>query len=292
MIHTIENSFLSVKIQHKGAEICSLKSKMTNQEFMWNADPDIWGSHAPVLFPIIGMLKNGTYKYQDKTYSIPKHGFIRNNEKLVVAEKSDNSITLKYKYNEDSLAMYPFKFVFSITFKVVENSLLVTHKIDNIDEKEMLFSIGGHPGFKCPLNDNEAYTDYYIEFEEEENENTWTLAKSGLLSGESIPLLNKTKILPLNEDLFNDDALIFKNLKSSKASLKNKNNNTKLTVSFDDFDYLGIWAKPKAPFVCIEPWLGITDADNTKGELELKEGIIKLNSNSSYTASFNISIEE
>ncbi len=292
MIHTIENNFLTVQIQHKGAEICSLKSKKSNQEFMWNADPDIWGSYAPVLFPIIGMLKNGTYSYNNKIYSIPKHGFIRNNDNLEVAEKSDDSITLSYKYNEDSLAMYPFKFVFLITFKLVENSLQVIHTVDNVDEKEILFSIGGHPGFKCPLKDNESYTDYYIEFEEVENENTWTLAPSGLLSGDSIPSLNNTKMLPLHETLFINDALIYKTLKSSRASLKNKNSNTTLTVSFDDFDYLGIWAKPGAPFVCIEPWLGITDADNTNGELSTKEGIIKLDANNSYQASFSISINE
>ncbi len=292
MIHTIENKFLTVKIQHKGAEICSLKSKKTNQEFMWDANPEIWGSHAPVLFPIIGMLKNGTYQYKSKTYSIPKHGFIRNNEDLEIEEKSHTSITLKYHYNEESLAMYPFKFVFSITFKLIENSLLVIHKVDNIDENEMLFSIGGHPGFKCPLKDNESYTDYYIEFEKEELENTWTLAPSGLLSGDSEPLLNNTTVLPLNESLFNNDALIFKTLKSSKASLKNKHNNTSLTVSFRDFNYLGIWAKPKAPFVCIEPWLGITDADNTNGDLEQKEGILKLEANNSYSATFSIAIDE
>ncbi len=292
MIHTIENSFLSVKITHKGAEICSIKSKKTDQEFMWDAKPDIWGSHAPVLFPIIGMLKEGQYQYKGETYSIPKHGFIRNNELLEVEQQAKDSITLKYEYDETSLKMYPFKFVFHITFKLVNNTLQIIYKIENVGDEEMLFSLGGHPGFKCPLKENESYTDYYIEFEHEETAPNWTLASNGLLSGNSEPLLNKTSILPLNESLFDNDALILKNLKSRKASLKNKNNKTFLSVSFPDFNYLGIWAKPAAPFVCIEPWLGITDADATDGRFETKEGILKLPKKESFTAEFYISIEE
>ncbi|MCW3785316.1 aldose 1-epimerase family protein [Plebeiibacterium sediminum] len=292
MIHTIENNFLTVEITHKGAEICSIKSKKTNQEFMWDANPDIWGSHAPVLFPIIGMLKDEHYQYKGKTYNIPKHGFIRNNELLKVEQQSQDSITLKYAYDDESLKMYPFKFIFHINFMLVDNTLHVNHKVENIGDEEMLFSLGGHPGFKCPLKENESYTDYYIEFEHEETAPNWTLASNGLLSGKSEPLLSNTSILPLHESLFDNDALILKNLKSRKASLKNKNNNTVLSVSYPDFNYLGIWAKPAAPFVCIEPWLGITDADATDGQFESKEGILKLLPKDSFTANFNISIEE
>ena len=292
MIHTIENNYLKVAVQQLGAEICSIKSQKTGKEFLWDANPDIWGSHSPVLFPIIGALKNNSFSYQGKSYSVPKHGFIRNNSQLEIDSKTTEVLVLKYKYNEESLKMYPFKFVFYISFHLHKNKLIITHKVENIGENEMYFSVGAHPAFKCPINSNENYEDYYIEFEAMETAQTWELASGGLTSGKTHMVLENSNKLHLTKQLFANDALIFKNLKSKKVSLKSNVNNNKISLHFSDFNYLGIWAKPNAPFVCIEPWLGITDDINSTGEIEHKEGILNLETKKSFTAEYSIVIDE
>lgn len=285
----IKSDFLKARITKKGAEICSIQNK-EGDEYMWNADPDIWSSYAPVLFPLIGALKNGKYAFEGKEYAIPKHGFIRNNKNLAVTNHSENSITFQYKYSEETLKIYPFKFEFNITFFVDGPILTISHKIVNIGDNAMYFSLGGHPAFKCPLTGYENYDDYFLKFEEKENCNTYLLNDNGLLSGETRPLLNKSDTLFLEHSLFNKDALILKDLKSRKVSLNHKTKGPVLSVAFNDFEYLGIWAKPDGDFICIEPWLGVTDNENTDSYLKTKEGILTLNPNTDFQASYSITI--
>lgn len=286
---TIKSDLLKVKITRKGAEICSIQNK-EGDEYMWNANPDIWNSYAPVLFPIIGGLKNGKYTFEGKEYAISKHGFIRNNENLAVTNHTETSITLQYRYSKETLKIYPFKFEFNITFSVDGPVITISHKIINNDDKTMYFSLGGHPAFKCPLTEIENYDDYFLKFEEKENCNTYLLNNEGLLSGETRPLLNKSDTLFLEHSLFNKDALILKELKSRKVSLNHKTKGPILSVAFNDFEYLGLWAKPDGNFICIEPWLGVTDNENTDSDLKTKEGILTLNRDTDFKASFHITI--
>jgi galactose mutarotase-like enzyme len=292
MEYSIFNDVLKVKILGKGAEISSIKSQITGKEYMWGADPNIWGSHAPVLFPIIGALKNNECSIDGKIFSIPKHGIIRNNNDLVINNQTDEEIDFQLNYSENTLLVYPYKFQFNIKFLLQGNKLTVSHRVKNLDKKEIYFSLGGHPGFKCPINEGEDYQDYYLEFEKEENAATTLLSSSGLISDNTQQIVSNTKILPLHSHLFDDDALIFKDLKSRKVSLKSKKSNQVLSVSYNDFSYLGIWAKPNAPFVCIEPWLGIADHENTEGDFLKKDGLITLPQNESFIALYSIEIEE
>lgn len=286
---TIKSDILKVNITKKGAEICSIQNN-EGDEYMWDANPAIWNSYAPVLFPIIGGLKNGKYTFEGKEYIIPKHGFIRNNENLIVTNHSENSITFQYKYTEETLKIYPFKFEFNITYSVNDAVISISHKIVNNGDNTMYFSLGGHPAFKCPLTGYENYDDYFLKFEEKENCNTYLLNNEGLLSEETRPLLNKSDSLFLEHSLFNMDALILKDLKSRKVTLSHKTKGPVLSVAFIDFEYLGIWAKPDGDFICIEPWLGITDNENTDSDFTNKEGILTLNPNSDFQASFSITI--
>jgi galactose mutarotase-like enzyme len=292
MNHSISNQYFQVSVQQKGTEISSIKSLKTGREFMWNANPEIWGSHAPVLFPAIGSFKNGECTIDGKTYKIPKHGFIRNNETIVLESQTSEELNFQLDYSDATLAIYPYKFRFNILFKLDNNKLIVSHKVTNLDDKAIHFHLGGHPGFKCPINENETYSDYYLEFEETETAATTLLSANGLISDETKPILNNTKILPLTPNLFDNDALIFKDLKSRKVSLKSHKSSQILTVSFPDFNYLGIWAKPNAPFVCIEPWLGIADHDNTNGDFLKKDGLITLPKGEVFEAEYLIEIEE
>ncbi|NNE31441.1 MAG: aldose 1-epimerase family protein [Winogradskyella sp.] len=287
----LKNEWLQINIKPKGAELSNITSVKHDTEFMWQADPAIWGSHAPNLFPIIGALKNDTYNYNGKVYHMPKHGFLRNSSQFSVSYETDTKVTFSLNSNPELYAIYPFLFQFELTYELIENRLLVHHRIQNLDDKALYFSVGGHPAFKCPLFKNEAYTDYYLEFEKPEKSESYILnMNTGLVTDQTKPVFNENKIL-LRPDLFKEDALIFKDLKSKKVTLKHKTNGAILTVSFDDFPFLGIWAKPNAPYVCIEPWLGIADSESTSQQLIEKEGIIELATNSTFKASYAIVID-
>ncbi len=290
---TIQNSSFKISITKIGAELCSLYAKSTNTEFMWQAKSSVWGSNAPVLFPIIGCLKDGKFLFEGVAYSVPKHGFIRNNTTLESNFIGENIIEFRSKYSEESLKNYPFNYEFIIRYILQEDGVKVEHTIINHDTKNpMYFSLGGHSGFNCPFFENEKYEDYYIEFEVPETDETWLVSKEGLIENESIPYLNNTKTLPLNSDIFAKDALIFKNLQSKKITLKSKNHSVALTVDISEFDYLGLWAKPNAPFVCIEPWLGISDSVNTNQDFTQKEGIQYLEAGETKVISFEVNIED
>ncbi|MEW4925567.1 aldose 1-epimerase family protein [Algibacter sp. 2305UL17-15] len=290
-MYTLENDKLKIKVKKTGAELCGISSVKNNTQFMWDANPEVWGSYAPNLFPIIGALKEDTYIFEGKTYTLPKHGIIRNNENLKLLNETKNSLTLGLEYSEDSLEIYPFKFKFSITYVLKDNCIEVLHTIKNLDDKPLYFSVGGHPAFKCPVYKNEAYEDYFLEFEHPENSVTHLLnLESGLVTSQTKSIFNNSNILKLKHDLFNEDALIFKDLKSRKVALKSKHKGEILSVSYQDFNYLGIWAKPNGDYVCIEPWLGIADSETTNQNLKDKEGILSLAPNKSFQATYNIEI--
>jgi galactose mutarotase-like enzyme len=291
-MHTIENSFLRVTVNETGAELCRLQSVISGQDYLWQADPAVWPSYAPVLFPIIGELKEGTYYHQGMRYQLPRHGIVRNNPQVRLTDSTPHSLTYTLEYDEDSLLAYPFRFRFSITFTLEGNRLGVQHEVHNLGDEPMLFSVGGHPAFKCPRHEDESYNDYYLEFEQEETVARWLLTDQGLLSGETEMVLQDSTMLPLSHELFAQDALVFKDLKSKKVSLKSRITREVLSVSYEDFPYLGIWAKPTGDYVCIEPWLGVADSQQSDQQLENKEGILRLEAGGTFTASYTIEVTE
>lgn len=289
---TLENKKLKITIKKTGAELCKITSIKDDIDFMWDANPEVWGSYAPNLFPIIGALKEGAYLFENQKYTLSKHGFIRNNDKVTLQHQSHNSLTFKLSYDEDSLKIYPFKFEFLITYQLIDNIITITHTIKNDDDKPMYFSLGGHPAFKCPVYNNETYSDYYLAFEHTENSETHLInLKNGLISNKTRPVFNNANNLPLKHDLFNEDALVFKDLKSKKVTLKSKSHGAILTLSYKDFPYLGIWAKPDGDYVCIEPWLGIADSESSNQNLKEKEGILTLMPQQTFTAAYSIEID-
>src|SRR5690606_35162146 len=292
MQYTIQNNHLIITVKKTGAELCSIKSVAHHIEFMWDANPTVWGNHAPNLFPIIGSLKDDTYVLEGQTYKLPKHGFLRGNSDFEIEAHTETTLTLKLGYNDALLAMYPFKFEFHITYKLTDTKLDIIHTVKNVDAKTMYFSIGGHPAFKCPVFEDEHYEDYVLEFEHPETSSTHVInTANGLISNNTKPIFNNTNILPLTHDLFNDDALIFKDLKSKQVCLKSKKHGTILTVSYPDFHYLGIWAKPTGNYVCIEPWLGIADNDDTNQDFKTKEGILILEAGEIFEVGYEVAID-
>ena len=290
-MYTLENSKLKIGVKNIGAELCQISSINNRNEFMWDSNPAIWANHAPNLFPIIGALKEDSYRFENKKYTMTKHGFIRNNKDIALHEKTKDSLTFKLSQNESTLKSYPFKFEFYITYKLTDNKIDIIHTIKNCDKQPLYFSLGGHPAFKCPVYENENYEDYVLEFEHDENSVRHLInMENGLISSKTKTVFNNSNKIKLTHDLFNDDALIFKDLKSRKVTLKSDTSGAILSVSYKDFPYLGIWAKPNGNYVCIEPWLGIADHEDTNQELKTKEGILSLEANKSFTASYTIEI--
>lgn len=290
MITILENEKIKVAINSKGAELSSLFLKSENIEYIWQANPEIWGRHAPVLFPIVGRLKNNTYKYNNETYHLSQHGFARDMEFEIVS-CSENNVVYKLEGNKETIRVYPFSFELFIEYEISESLLNVKYSVKNQDNKEMYFSIGAHPGFNCPLKRDEFFEDYYIEFEVKENAGTY-LVESGYISENKIPLLMDEKIIDLSKDLFANDTIILEDLKSGRLSIKSKKSKHKIVFNFAGFKYLGIWSKQEGvPFICIEPWNGIGDGLNTSGELIEKKGILSLIPGKEFNCNYSISIE-
>lgn len=288
--YTIKNEFLSLSVQKEGAELCSLKNLDNGKEYIWQADPAIWGSHAPNLFPIIGALKDGRYSYQGKEYELPKHGFVRYNKNISLKEQTADRLVFELEYSEESLKMYPFKFNFQLNFHLKGKTIKITHHISNLDEKPMYFSVGGHPAFNVPLKEGETYEDCFLEFDRKMELATYLLSENGLVGELTKNILRNEDRIQLHKHLFDKDALIFKNIPSKKVSLKSKRSGEILNMEYEDFRNLGIWAKPGAPYVCIEPWLGIADVEGTDQQINTKEGIIELPSSEAFNASYSITI--
>ena len=290
-MHTLQNNQLKIAVKNTGAELCEISSAKNGTQFMWDANPNVWAGYSPNLFPIIGALKHGRYIYENQEYSLPKHGFIRDNENIKPHEKTENSLTFSLFSDENTLKDYPFKFEFYITYKLVDNKIDVIHTIKNGDNKAMYFSLGGHPAFKCPVYKEENYEDYTLEFEHIENSRTHLVnTESGLIKLETNPVFNNSDTIPLAHDLFNEDALIFKDLKSRKVTLKSKLHGDVISVNYSDFPYLGIWAKPDGDYVCIEPWLGIADHEDANQDFKTKEGILSLEAGKTFEASYGIEV--
>lgn len=293
MLQIIENDFLKICSSSKGGELHSIKSKNSNTEYLWTGNAEYWKYHAPILFPIVGKVKDGKYMVNGETYELPQHGLARISQ-FELTEESKNKVTYKLVYSEDSLKIYPFKFSLYISYELIDNSLKVSYKVVNLDDKEIYFSIGAHPGFMCPLKENEKLDDYYFEFNKSETAELITLDTSaGLISHNTIPYLENENSIALSKELFKDDALIFKNLDSNMISIKSKNHNQILSVDFTGFPYIGLWAMPTGcPFVCIEPWFGHADFVDFDGEFKDKAGVESLEIGKEFNCSYSIIVTE
>jgi galactose mutarotase-like enzyme len=289
MKHIIENQFLKVEVIEKGAELNSIWQKKHQMEYLWNGDPSYWAKKSPVLFPIVGTLKNNEYFFDNKAYSLGRHGFAR--EKLFrVTKESPELLEFSLTEDEETLARYPFRFEFRIQYQLKYEELAVSYLVHNSGDKEMYFSVGAHPAFKLPLVSGTKYEDYYLEFNSPEDSGRWPISPDGLIEAEPVPLLNNSRRLKLTKELFEKDAIVFKNLHSDKVELASGNTGRGVEMSFTGFPYLGIWAAKNADFVCIEPWCGIADSVQADQQLVHKEGIQKLapggNFNRTWTARF------
>ncbi|MGK2861775.1 MAG: aldose 1-epimerase family protein [Chitinophagaceae bacterium] len=290
-MYIIENEFLKIEIDPKGAELQSIYNKKRSLEYMWSGDPAYWGKKSPVLFPIVGTLKQDTYYYENKTYHLSRHGFARDMD-FTVTDQTPSSITFTLARTDETFEKYPFQFRFDIIYSLKENQLSVMYRVvnkGNVNDA-MYFSVGGHPAFKLPVLPGTKYNDHYLEFNKNETAGRWLISKEGLIENHNTPLLNDSNILALTKELFYTDALVFKELRSEKLKLVCKEAGELFEFDFTGFPYLGIWAAKDADFICIEPWCGIADNVNASQQLIEKEGIIKLESADQFERSWKLTI--
>ncbi|KAB2914495.1 MAG: aldose 1-epimerase family protein [Bacteroidetes bacterium] len=283
---TIKNEYLTATINPLGAELKSLKNLKTGFEYLWQADPAYWNRSAPILFPIVGEVKNGTYRVDGNEYSLSRHGFARDSV-FEITKHTNDEVLLTLKSNPETVKKYPFEFEFSVSYLLQENSILTTFTIHNPSTQNIYFSVGAHPGFNLPAK---QLKDYYIEFEKPETLERWLL-KDNVFSGETETVVSNSNRLPLTASLFDKDAIVFKNMASKKLNLKSFSGDFTLTMDFDGFPYFGIWTKPNChEFVCLEPWCGLADNANFEGEFKGKEGVIVLSPNNTFTRQFSVEI--
>ena len=279
---TISNTQISVQIKSFGAELCSMKSN-SNREYIWGGNPAFWGKHSPILFPIVGTLKNNTFYHNDTEYTLSRHGFARDME-FELVQKTDNSAAFSIYSDAETLKKYPFQFELQIQYTLNNSSLELTYTVINKDNSVLPFSIGAHPAFALAAN----FEDYSLAFEKVEPLE-YSLLENDLVSKQTKKINTVSNTIPLTYSLFERDALIFKNLKSNALTIL-ENEIPILKVHFKDFPNLGIWTKVGAPFICIEPWFGYSDTNESTGNLFEKEGIIALKTGGTFQTKFCIEI--
>ena len=267
---TLSSSGLSAEINPIGAQLSTLRDP-AGRDLLWDGDPAIWNGRAPLLFPIVGALAGGTYRLGAKSYPLPRHGFARG-KRFEVVESSPAAAMLRLKADQDSFKVYPFHFELEIRFALDGPTLSVTTWIRNADDADMPASFGYHPAFRWPLPFGQARESHFVEFAGEEPDPMRRLNADGLLTPERHPTPIVHRRLALEDDLFQDDVMIFNEVRS-RLVIYGAETGPRIRVSFTDSPYLGIWTKPRANFICIEPWHGIADPVGFDGDFTQKPGV-------------------
>ncbi|HEY4198877.1 MAG TPA: aldose 1-epimerase family protein [Mucilaginibacter sp.] len=283
------NGGLTAKINPFGAELVSLYHRPRHIEYLWSGDASFWNKHSPVLFPIVGALKDGCYMYQGNPYFLSRHGFARQMW-FEVEVKSKSEATFILRATKETKMVYPFDFILKLSYSLSPSQLSVTYQVINPANKKLYFSIGGHPAFALSAQDGVIYEDYYLEFEVPETL-ALQLSLDGLMTGTALPFLNHEKRIALKKELFYDDALVFKNPKSRSISLFNSETSAGFKFNYNDFPYIAIWSAKDSPFICLEPWYGIADCTSHDHDLTKKEGIICLEGYGCWKAAWSVEIQ-
>lgn len=276
MIVTLENNILSLSVNTVGAELWEIVDKRDGTSRLWDGDPAIWAKRSPTLFPIIGMVKNGKAQINGKTYSMEKHGILRYAE-FSVKEQTEQSVTFVLAADTSTKECYPFDFTLCITYTLDGASVKVDWDVTNNGETDMPFQMGGHPAFRIPLVEGEGFEDYRLIFEEEEDLVSLRIDGRGEVR-EDVTVLGKgVSSLPLRYAYFDDDALIFKGLRSYSFSLVSGVSSKGVRMNVKGIPYLGIWTMKGvcAPYVCLEPWYGV-NSRQTDDEVFLKKEALEI----------------
>lgn len=290
MLHSITRGKLSASITTLGAELQSLKNTATGEEYIWQGDANYWQDRAPILFPIIGRLKEGQYRFNDQTYQLSKHGFARTAD-FCIEQHDPHALSLSLRANDQTKRCYPFDFVLLVTFSLTSDGLTVAYQVTNVGNTVMYFTLGSHPALRLPLDDG-ALSDYFIAFSQKETLDCYFLDNDLLCEKPTKAYLNNESIIPISESLFDQDALIFKNIQSHQIHLKHRHKGLRLTMDTGGAPHFGLWSKPNAPFICFEPWYSHDDPSATSGHLTEKPGMMTLKPGAMFDTHYQLSLSE
>ena len=284
MNYIIKDNTMEVAISTLGAELQSIKDNKLNHEYLWHGDAKFWGGRAPILFPIVGGLKNKEYLLNGQKYSMPNHGIIRTNE-FTSTQISEKEVQFTFVATEESKKMYPFDFKMDVFYRLENHKIYISHRITNMSTENMPCVFGLHPAF----NLDDKIENSYIELEDEKLISTIDNKDGFMIAKETN---HGVKNLKFDTHTFDkDNTLIFENLKSRQATLRFQNSPRTVKLNWnDDLPLLAIWSKAGAPYVCIEPWCGWADnLDDTINELSSKKGMVLLAPNQ--VKEYNYTIE-
>ena len=285
----LKNTYLTIELTQQGAELLSIKD-MEGQEYLLR-DEKHWGYSAPHLFPVVGVLSQNQLLHEGVSYPVRRHGFARNMA-FRILEQTETRVSFLLESSEETLKLYPFPFRFIVDYVLDGKRISIGYRTENTGEKDLAYSVGAHPAFLAPRDKEESFTDYYLEFEHPEDLTTMGLdAQTGLLKRNHRPFGKNVTRIDLDKSLFQEDALIFQNLKSDYLSLKSRKSNKEVRFHIHEFPFLGLWTTTgSAPFICIEPWVGHADYEDFHGEFMEKEDNVMLSPGASATHTYIIEI--
>lgn len=289
----LSNQYLTVNLHPKGAEIISIVGNQDHINYMWKRDACQWANSAPILFPIVGAIKNDTCRIDGKEYHMTQHGFARHNE-FEIKNQSQTEVTFTLVSNDEIIKQYPFLFELNVTYKLVENTLTCFINVKNKDHQTIYFQVGGHPAFACPFMENESSNDYYVEFAEYETRNQKVIdVAKRVMSHVQLPFFDHEKRFFVRQQLFNNDAIVIKDFKSENISIKSLNHQKSIVFHMQGFDHVGLWtAKHVGGLLAIEPWIGHADYVDFDGEFKEKESCVALDTDTEFNVQFAVEINQ
>ncbi len=288
MAKVLENERLLIEVEERGSQLVRIFDKKNNREVLWNADPAFWPKHSPLLFPMIGASYEKKYRINGREYDMPNHGFAWTSDFTFV--ESMEGLEAELHSSEESREKYPYDFKVTVGHKLADNKIIVSWKVENTGGEEMLYNIGAHPAFMMP--EGKKSSDMYLKFPGKKELPFYRIAKSGCALKEDVKtlVLDTDSCVKITEDFWNEDVYIFDNQNLNEVALYHEDKTPYVTILSDNFPYFGIWTKPGAPFVCLEPWQGRCDREGYTGELKDKEGIRRLAPGKAEEFSYTIEI--
>jgi galactose mutarotase-like enzyme len=283
----LESSGLSAAVDPLGAQLSVLRDER-GRDLLWDGDPAVWKGRAPLLFPIVGALAQGHYRLGANSYALPRHGFARD-RRFEVIRSTPTMAEFELEADAQTLRVYPFQFALRIRFKLDGRTLTLRAAVHNAGEKPLTASIGFHPALRWPLPYGRERADHFIEFEQDEPAPIRRLDADGLLTPTAHPTPIANRRLMLTDSLFTHDAVIFDRLRS-RSVVYGAETGPRLRVSYADSPYLGIWSKPGAPFVCIEPWHGVADSEGFCGDFTVKPGTFTVAPDAQFVAAMSLTL--
>jgi galactose mutarotase-like enzyme len=270
---TLRTAGLAAQIDPFGAQLSGLQD-LEGRELLWPGDASIWAGRAPVLFPVVGTLAGGRYRLGSNHYALSRHGFARG-KLFDTVTTTESSAVFRLRADDSTLAVYPFRFELDVSFELRGPTLILQALVRNVGDEALPASIGFHPGFRWPLPYAQPRASHYIEFDQEEPAPVRRINRDGLLAPEPHPTPIVHRRLALADALFEDDVLILDQIRSRSVRY-GAQQGPRLEIGFSDASYLGLWTRPGAGFICIEPWQGITDPADFSGDIRQKPGIFQV----------------